>query len=318
MLEESYKPHPLLRNAHINTLYPALFRNPNFEYTERVRMNTEDNDFIDIDLKVKGSKKAVILLHGFEGSSRSQYILGVADHLYSKGFDIIAPNHRSCSGEVNRKASFYHSGFTQDLELVLHHYSPRYEEIYIVGYSLGGNITLKYLGDGIYTPPKNLKAAVAISVPMDLASSAKKLCSRENSLYAFNFLRSLRKKLEIKAAHHPNTIKLELWPKVKNLRDFDDYYTAPLHGLVDSNDYYRYASSKPFLKSILVNTMVLGSIDDPFLTPACFPSSMEFENNPRVTLNYSRHGGHVGYARFISGPSWADIQVGAFFDQFDR
>ncbi|MBK8698152.1 MAG: alpha/beta fold hydrolase [Saprospiraceae bacterium] len=189
----AYRPSLPFRNAHFNTMFPyALRRSPDPKY-RRERWNTPDGDFFDLDFIDRGGKKVIILLHGLEGSSSSQYILGAASALSGLDADVCAVNHRSCSGEMNTTLGFYHSGFMKDLAFILDKLAEKYEGLAVVGFSLGGNMLLKYLGSH-HAIPSNLKTGVAVSVPVDLSSSAVRLNHWTNRPYAIQFLKTLRKK----------------------------------------------------------------------------------------------------------------------------
>ena len=193
--ESSYKPKTLLKNGHINTIYASLFRKVNLNNSfTRKRIETEDDDFLDIDFLKNENNKIAILCHGLEGSSSSKYIKGTSNLLSSNGYDIAAMNYRSCSGEINKQLKTYHSGQTDDLNSVINLVLPNYDEIYLIGFSLGGNIILKYIGDGIHKIHPKIKATVGISVPVDLHGSSLELSKFKNSIYNKRFLKTLTKK----------------------------------------------------------------------------------------------------------------------------
>ncbi|MBK7009207.1 MAG: alpha/beta fold hydrolase [Saprospiraceae bacterium] len=189
---EAYSPSFLFVNRHFNTMYPYAMRNNPIPVYQRERWETDDGDFFDLDFIKKGSKSIVILLHGLEGSSSSQYILGMANALSTFPIDICAVNHRSCSGELNRTLGFYHSGYTKDLAYIVAELSKKYEAVSAVGYSLGGNMLLKYLGTT--NVPSQFKTGIALSVPAHLSSSAVRLNHWTNRPYAIQFLKTLNKK----------------------------------------------------------------------------------------------------------------------------
>lgn len=300
-----YMPSMVFRNGHVSTMYPYAMRKVSTPSFIRERWTTVDNDFIDIDMIKKSSETAIILLHGLEGSSQSQYIKGVISAIDHLPIDIYAVNHRSCSGEMNLTSTMYHSGFTTDLVMILDRLS-HYESIALVGYSLGGNITLKYLGT--HQPPQNLKTAIAISVPTDLTSSAVRLLHWTNRAYAIQFLMTLMKKGRIKGEAYPDIINQQALTKVKTLKDFDDVVTAPLHGFKDADDYYLRASSKPTLQNITIPTLLLNAYNDTFLAPPCFPSEIA-NGHEFFHLLATKYGGHVGYGDWSRSYSFADDVV---------
>jgi predicted alpha/beta-fold hydrolase len=286
-------------------MYPYVMRRMNVPQFKRERWQTLDGDFFDIDTLKRSSDKAIILLHGLEGSSKSQYIQGVIETLINLPIDIYAVNHRSCSGEINHNATMYHSGFTNDLAMILDNLST-YKSVAIVGYSLGGNITLKYLGNN--QAPSNVKTAIAISVPVDLASSAIKLNHWTNKAYAIQFLSTLLKKGILKSNQFPEIIKLSDLAKVRTLKGFDEIVTAPLHGFRDADDYYEKASSKPQLHQIAIPTLLLNAHNDTFLSSECYPYEIA-KDHPNFHLLTTKFGGHVGFGDWSRTYSFADNVV---------
>lgn len=301
---DSYKPPLVFRNGHIHTIYPALFRKPpNIEWTrERIRLS--DSDFIDLDWYREGHSRLVVLGHGLEGSTASTYIRTAAQLFSSNNFDILAWNQRSCSGEMNDMPRFYHHGATDDLHEVMQH-TGQYDEVHYVGYSLGGNVLLKYLGEGVFPIPKNFVSAVAISAPVDLPSCVTAILHRRNRLYHDKFLRSLKQKVKAKAAKMPDRFSAEFISKVRNLVDFDRYYTAPLHGFESPQDYYNRASSRPFLTSITHPTLLLQARDDPMMGDGCYPVS-EAEENDSFLFIETRFGGHIAFTQSKSQWNWME------------
>ena len=266
-----YRPAWFLRNGHVNTIYPTFFRkNPHVSYS-RQRLITEDDDFLDIDLLLGSHSRVAILCHGLEGSSKSKYILGTAAHLHNNGWDIAAINYRGCSGEVNKQKILYNSGATYDLDRVVEEYIDKYDEVVLVGFSLGGNLVLKYLGDGIYSNADRIRSCVAVSVPVDLKAGCSNIIKPINFIYDYKFLKSLKQKVRLKSKQFPDAYNVEYLANVKSLYDFDDIYTAPIHGYEGSDDYYTKCSAKPFIKSIAKPTLIINALDDPFLPKACYP-----------------------------------------------
>jgi predicted alpha/beta-fold hydrolase len=217
----------------------------------------------------------------------------MAKEALSKGFDVLAWNYRGCGEELNRKAIFYHSGATYDLDTIIQHASLQYEEIFLIGFSLGGNLTLKYLGEKRERTPK-IKKGVAISVPLDLGSSCDQISKTAFGLYTKRFLKTLRQKVEKKAKLFPSEFDLTKFSTIQTLRDFDDTFTGPLHGFSDAEEYYQTNSSLQFLSDISIPTLILNAKNDPFLSPTCYP--IELANKlDHVYFEFPRHGGHVGF-----------------------
>jgi predicted alpha/beta-fold hydrolase len=216
-------------------------------------------------------------------------------------------NYRGCSGEVNKTVRFYHSGATDDVDYLINFIEKDYEEIILVGFSLGGNLLLKYLGDGIYNLNNKIKVATAISVPCDLESSMENLMEKRNTIYSKRFLKALKNKVLVKKDLMPDQISDEHLESIKSLKDFDDKYTAPIHGFKNACDYYNKCSCKQYLKHIKIPTLIINALDDPFLAEACFPFG-EVEANKNLTLITPTHGGHVGFSSF-SEDYWTEKKV---------
>src|SRR5690606_3644578 len=192
--DSSYRRPNWLFSGHLETIYPSLFRRVEIKKPVRERIETPDGDFLDLDWFRSGSKRLVIVSHGLEGNSTRPYMLGMAREFGRNGFDVLTWNFRGCSEEMNRKVIFYHSGATYDLDTVVQKAQINYEEIYLLGFSLGGNLTLKYLGEKKSSNPK-LRKGVAISVPLDLAGSCEKISKGENIIYSRRFLATLKQKV---------------------------------------------------------------------------------------------------------------------------
>ena len=314
VIKTDYKPPLLFKNSHVNTIYSSLFRKTKPLSFKRKRIETLDNDFLDIDLIENGSRKIVILCHGLEGSSDSKYIQATAKLLSLNGYSVAAMNYRFCSGEINRQLVTYHSGKTDDLHTVINFVLPNYDSIYLVGFSLGGNLIIKYNGDGLFSLSSKIKANVAISVPVDLMGSSISLKRCENVLYRWRFLRTLSKKMHLKHQQFPNELDVVPLKKVKNLTDFDNFFTSKINGFKDAEDYYLKASSKQFIPNISIPTLLINALDDPFLSDSCFPIR-EAKENSNFFLMTPMHGGHVG---FISKGAfyWSEIQILNFLNSY--
>ncbi len=297
LVPSDYRPPFLFRNGHFSTIYSGIFRKVNGVVQRRERLELSDGDFLDLDWSESASStnKLAILLHGLEGDAQRHYIIGSAKRMNQSGFDVCAVNFRGCSGEPNRLYPSYHSGATHDLEAVLHHVLDlgTYKEMYILGYSLGGNLALKYLGEGNRIP-EQLKAVVGVSVPCDLKDACEQLLQPKNVLYAQRFKRHLLEKLREKQQRFPERIGIKQIDAVVTLKDFDDTYTAPAHGFKDAMDYYAQCSCKQFLSQITIPALILNAKNDSFLGEACYPIQ-EARANPMVYLEMPDFGGHVGF-----------------------
>ena len=296
-LTSNYLPPFLFRSGHFATIYSGIVRSVNGVVQKRERMVLSDGDFLDLDWSDSPTptQKLVILLHGLEGDAQRPYITGSAKILNQNGYDTCAVNYRGCSGEPNITYRSYHSGATEDLiEVVDHILNTRnYAEIYLKGFSLGGNLLLKYLGEG-NNVPKQLKGAVAVSVPCNLHDSCKQLLSPKNILYAIRFKGNLLEKLRQKQQLFPNKITDSDIKKIKTLKDFDDIYTSRAHGFKDALDYYQKSSSLQFLPTIQVPSLIINAKNDSFLGKECYPFTAT-ENNPSLYLETPTFGGHVGF-----------------------
>ncbi|MEM8955453.1 MAG: alpha/beta fold hydrolase [Verrucomicrobiota bacterium] len=307
-------------NGHVQTVYPAVFRRVGVVTGRRERLDLADGDFLDLDWGdggVEGAgRELVVILHGLEGDSRQAYVQGMASFMRDRGWDVLAWNFRGCSGEMNRLARSYHSGATEDMESVLGHVwaGARYERVALIGFSLGGNVVLKYLGEQGEDLDERICGAVAFSVPCDLASSAACLAARGQRVYMRRFLKRLTGKMRAKMALHPDEVKDEGLDGMRNFYDFDDAYTAPLHGFAGATDYWERCSSRRVLGGIRVPTLLVNAADDPFLGAACYPQE-EAEASQWFYLEVPRQGGHVGFVpRDRGGAYWSEMRAGGFLD----
>ncbi len=313
----SFKGNRLTRGKHIDTIVPALFRNVKVNY-QRERLELPDGDFVDLDWITHNHKKVLILFHGLEGSSHSQYIKGMASYFSNRGWDICAMNFRSCSGQMNRLAKSYHSGATEDIAFVIQHLVSfsRYDTLIAGGFSLGGNVLLKYLGEQKFEYPASLKAAFAFSVPVDLAASAIEMAKFQNTLYMKRFLKTLQYKMTYKASQFPENINLSGIHKMKTFIEFDDQFTAPINGFKDASDYYAQCNALPFLPHISIPTLLVNAQNDPFLTQSCFPKKLALEH-PYVYLETPSYGGHVGFSENLPNKTyWSEARAYAFISTF--
>jgi uncharacterized protein len=306
----NYSPPFFLFNAHLETIYPSLLRSVNFEYQRNEKIATPDNDFLAISFSTQQSKKLVIISHGLEGDNERPYIKGMAKACYDAGFDILTWNFRGCGKDLNTQLRFYHSGATDDLATIVQYAEnlQQYTSIYLIGFSLGGNVTLKYAGEGM---PPIVKKVVGLSVPLDLKSSSEKISLPSNRIYANRFLKSLKNKILMKAnvVKGLDTSSIE---KIKTLKEFDDRYTAPLHGFRDAEEYYYKCSSIRFINAIQVPALIINAKNDPFLSPECFPYN-ELKDHPFVLFESPERGGHVGFSQFISsGLYWSEQRALSF------
>lgn len=300
----------------MQTLWPTLLRRGPYVHLETERLELPDGDFVDLHWTVGDGRAIVIVLHGLEGCSQSPYTRGLLQALQQQGLRAVVMHFRGCSGTPNRLPRSYHSGDTADLAYLVHTLSAREPctPLAAVGYSLGGNVLLKWLGEtGLEAP---LSAAVAVSVPFSLAEAAQRVNSGFSRLYQWKLLRSMRRRIAAKLKQMPLPIKTSSLSQLRSFRQFDDCVTAPLHGFHNADHYYAVASSRQYLRAIAVDTLILHACDDPFMTAAAVP--MHSELSARVELELYPRGGHVG---FIAGHwpwrphYWLEQRIPAYLEQ---
>ncbi len=309
LIEKSEYQSPFyLFNSHLQTIVPSLLRKVKGVRYRRERISTPDGDFLDLDWSRQGFANLAIISHGLEGDSQRPYVKGMVKALNAHKWDVLAWNFRGCSGEMNRNLRFYHSGATDDLEHVIRYAlaCDCYETVALIGFSLGGNLTLKYLGEQSTNLPAAIRRSVVFSVPLCLSTSSDALSQRGNYIYERRFLNNLRKKIAAKSALMPDKLSLDLYKQVKRIKDFDDVYTAPLHGFKDAASYYQQCSSKEFLAHITIPTLIVNAKNDPFLSPECYPAA-QVEELPHVFLEIPDEGGHCGFASYkLNGMTWSE------------
>lgn len=312
----TYRAPQLLKNGHLQTILP-VFRRVSGVAFERERIPTPDDDFLDLDWARIGSNRIAVLSHGLEGNTQRPYVLGMIRALHRCGWDALAWNYRGCSEEPNRKLRWYHSGETGDLHTVIRHVAAanRYHRISLIGFSLGGNVTMKYLGEQSTGIHPKICAAVALSVPCDLRSSALKMARPINKLYMIRFLRSLHDKVRAKIGMYPGQITDEGFRGIKTFMDFDNRYTAPIHGFKDADDYFTRCSSRQFIPRIKIPTLLINAKNDPFLDNPCFPFE-EARTSSYFYFEAPESGGHVGFILFGNkGEYWSECRALQFLNE---
>jgi len=276
----------------------------------RERLELADGDFLDLDWAKAGHRRVAIISHGLEGSSTQNDVKTLAAALNAAGWDALAWNFRGCSGEENRLLQFYHSGETLDLSIVVGHAAAEYPEIAVVGFSLGGNMILKYLGEA--SPHPAIRVAVAVSAPIDLAASSRALDRRPgNGIYLRRFMKSLSAKVEAKALRYPLEIDPNGVRQVASFSEFDNRFTAPIHGFKDAAEYWSRSSALQFLPQITIPTLLLSAKDDPFLAPECFPETLAREHS-YFYLEAPACGGHLGFLDLRG--SWMNRRIPMFLN----
>jgi uncharacterized protein len=290
-----------LPGGHLQTVYASLYAPKAQAQYRRERWDCTpngkpDGDFIDVDFVDGQPGKPVLLhFHGLEGNSQSQYALGFMARCTELGWTGLVAHFRGCSGEMNRLPRAYHSGDSTEIDWIVRKVAARFPDspLYVVGVSLGGNASLKWLGERGSEAATLVKAAVGVSAPLDLMAAGNALGEGFSLNYAKHFLSTMKVKAERMLANHPDAFDAAAMRAARNLREYDNVVTAPLHGYRDTDDYWTRASSKPGLKDVAVPTLVLNAKNDPFLPAHALPSQAEV--SLEVLLHFPEKGGHVGW-----------------------
>lgn len=308
-----------LSNSHLQTILPNIFRKVKFQQPRVEEISTHDDDFLELDwYDHPTSDKLIILSHGLEGNSRRRYMRGMAKYFYERGYHVLAWNYRSCGTRINRALRFYHSGDTDDIGTIILHASQfeQFKSMYLIGFSMGGNISLKYMGEQSESLNHRIKGAVTFSVPLDLIGSSKVLAKWWNAFYMKRFIRSLKKKIELKSSVYPESLSLNGFDKIYSFKGFDNQYTAPLHGFQDAFDYWQKSSSIRVIDKITVPVLIINALNDSFLSPSCFPYEIA-KNSKNIFLETPKTGGHVG---FFSTKQiyWTEVRAFEFIESIQN
>lgn len=319
-----YQPPWWLPGPHTQTVYPSLFgATPPVRYV-RERWDTTpggkpDGDFIDVD-RIAATchamdKPMLVVFHGLEGSSDAQYARNLMYEAASRGWRGMVPHFRSCSGEVNRLPRAYHSGDVTEIDWILARAKAEAPDqpLYVAAISLGGNATLKWLGEQGSLATPVVAAAAAISAPLDLMAAGEALEHGFCKLYTWNFLKTMKRKAFEKLARHPGIFRAEVAHAARTLREYDNEITAPLHGYKDTDDYWTRASSKRGLIDVRVPTLVLNAKNDPFLPAFALPDQRDVSRD--VLLDFPEQGGHVGFLHSTGNGHWMAKRVMRFLLQ---
>jgi len=311
-----FRPPVWARGPHLQTLLARALRSSERVPLRRERLETPDGDFLDLDWGLDSSSTSpiVLILHGLEGSTERRYVRNLCRELSGHGILPVAMNFRGCSGEPNRLPRFYHSGETGDPRFVLDVLKERFpgRPLGAFGFSLGGNILLKMLGEDGSAGEERLQAAVAMSVPYDLAAGCRLLeTTRMGHFYSWYFLRSLRSKARAKEDMLRRIIDVDAALAATSIRRWDDLATAPLHGFEDAAAYYTASSSVHYLEAVAVPTLLQHAADDPFLPEAAIPRESAAAN-PHIDLHVHPFGGHVAFMDgSLRSPSFWGEEEGA-------
>lgn len=313
-IDSTFRPPRGLGNPHVQTMAARVRRAGLTPRYRRVRIETDDGDFLDLDIRTSeggdpaDARAACLLLHGLEGCSSSGYMVAAAEALAARGILAIALNFRSCGGEPNRTLGSYHSGRTDDIVRAIDWIRRTYPDLprAAAGFSLGGNALLVHLGRT--GRDAGLAAAAAACVPYRLERSAAALETGLGRLYGRYFLRSLTRKLAEKARRFPGEVRARAL-EARTLFEFDDAFTAPVHGFAGAADYYRRCSAARFVADVRVPTLLVQSTDDPLVPASSIPME-DVAANAALELALTDRGGHVGYLdRLLGRPDWLETRI---------
>lgn len=317
--EVDFKPNIGLRNPHIQTIYPRYFvPKPKVDYC-RERINTPDNDFVDLDWALQDNRKAmVIIFHGLEGSSQSHYVRHLTNHLLSQDYSVVVMHFRGCSGEINKQAIAYHSGAIFDPEFIVPIVKQRFPNIplFAIGFSLGGNMLMKLMANRHFLP---IDAAVCVSAPLDLKSSAQRINLGFSRIYQRHLLKSMKQNMAKKMA----CIDMSPWIKfdakklqtISTFWQFDNAITGPIHGYKNAQDYYKKCSALPDLVYINKPCLIIHAKDDPFMDNNVIPPTTQI--NRYIAYELSEYGGHVGFMENLGGANnlYLPSRISAFLNE---
>ncbi|WP_310991373.1 YheT family hydrolase [Aequorivita marina] len=310
----AYETDLIFHNGHISTIYAGIIRKLEAPAYERKRLHLPDGDFLLLDYVLQDSKKAIILCHGLEGNSRKNYNNACANFFIEKGYSVFAWNNRSCGGEMNLLPKLYHHASIADLEFVIYHVAKEgFSEIFLVGFSLGGDQILNYLGRK--KAHDTLKAAVAISAPFQLQSSAEKIQGGISKIYLNRFIRKIRAKIQYKAKQFPDVVPAEASISMKSFEDVVNQFIVPVHGDFNSlEDYYKKASPVYSIDGIKLPVLVINAWDDPILGEEDHPTALAKEHD-YLFLETPHHGGHCAFPLKISKHPYSVVRAFEFFEK---
>ena len=316
VIQSKYKRPPFFYlNGHFETIIPSMSRKIKGVSYKREQIPTPDDDFLNLDWIEKGSDRLLIISHGLEGGSDRHYAMALAKLFTNNDWDILAWNNRSCNGEMNRQRVLYHHGASYDLRTVINHALNKkdYTEVAMVGISMGGGQTLRYLGEEPeFGVPDQVKRAVAISAPCALIESAATLTDPANKVYEKRFLTKLKAKIILKAAQYPD-IDVSNLDEINTLRDFDAKFSAPIHGFKTTDAFYEFCDPYPFIAKISRDVLVLNALNDPLLQGECYPYGLA-ERMPNLYLETPKRGGHVGFATWGSEFTYSELRAFEFLN----
>jgi predicted alpha/beta-fold hydrolase len=293
----------------------AYYAQPRLPAYRRERLETHDDDFLDVDwIDGEDGHPVVIACHGLEGSSGSGYIRKLMHAVHARGWHGAAPNYRGCSGEDNRRVYAYHSGWTVDLDFVVRTLTARHPQrpILLAGFSLGASIVANWLGRRATEVPNQVQGAFLCGTPFYLTPCTARMERGFSRIYQRHFVSSMRRKALRKAKNYPGAFDRKAVKRARTLRQFDAAFTCPISGFRSVEDYYLQASCGPHLRHIRVPTLILNSADDPLIPPDTGAPAEAADGNPSVRFIMTESGGHVGFV--ARKRRWLERQAMAWFD----
>jgi len=315
--KEDYSPFLLFRNPHIHTIYARFAREVINFPVENETIDLPDGDILEIGLARSNRNRLVVLVHGLEGRADAPYMRSTGKVFHSFGWDVLTWSFRGCGYQPNKLLRSYNSGYTGDLSYLIDKYKSLYDEIVLVGFSVGGNLCLKYLGEAPETIPENVKGAVAISSPIDLGHTADQLKKGVNRIYLAYFLKSFKDKLNIKRPFYPDVLGPNFFKGVRNFEDYDNRFTAPWFGYRNAREYWEDASCERFLEKITKPTLFLTAQDDTFFRGANLPKGLALQNE-HLHVQAVPKGGHVGFFEGLRvRSSWMELRALSFLTKFN-
>lgn len=322
----SFNPSSLLRNKHMQTIFPKYAIKAKKLPLVRERISTPDNDFIDVDWMLPNlpapPRAIVVLFHGLEGSSQSHYIQHLLSELKQRNIAAVVMHFRGCSGESNLTTKAYHSGATFDPLFFIPLVKKRYPSLplFTAGFSLGGNMLMKLLASDEYkAQTKTIRASVCVSAPLNLSASAKAINDGFARVYQAHLMKSMKRNLleKMDKVDFSDTLKVSktVIATMRTFREFDEHITAPLHGFLGADDYYSRCSAIYDLPKITTPTLIIHAADDPFMNKDVIPSKKLI--SPYLAYELNEYGGHVGFLTNLFGINklWLPSRIGDFFEE---
>lgn len=310
LVDSHYSPSPYyLNNPHLETIIPSVFNKVNGISYKRERLELDDGDFLDLDWLTGQNNRVMILSHGMEGSSQRTYVKRFAKYFHAKGWDILAWNYRSCSGEMNRLPTFYDYGNISDLSSVINHaLTKTYEQVVLVGFSMGGGLVTKYLGT--QNVDHKISHGIVFSVSCDLKDSAHEVGKPGHLIYNKSFINKLKTKLRKKAEKFKEFEHIPI-ESIKSFDEFNMYYSLPFHNFKTLDEFYLKSSSGPHIPNINVPTLMINALNDPILGSKCYPYQAA-ESNPNFFLETPKQGGHLGFTLKGNPNSYMELRTEEF------